>query len=540
MIGEQELVANAQSLRSPGDVPEAIQWHEGMLLSPQHFQQLAWRQEELLSYQMASLHPCPYGVRRLRINSTLLADEKFKIDELEAVMPDGLLVSLGENEGPSVDLGAVKEFALSSPLTIYLGVRRRGRDDYLEAFRKRYASIDGSEVADENTGEGLMNIPRLRPQIRLFGKEPGARYASFPIARVEWINNHFELRRDFIPPLLEIIPPNPNRPDSPLSALYEQARSLVDQLRQRARYLSNRLRSEMRLRDPMRVMETREAIRSLVVFLPQFEAILHTPGMHPYQLWLALCNIIGGLATIGADSVPRPITRGFDPENLLESFVQGSNYIRQLVDEGVPEDYRSFRFLQDPDDARVFRIDLAWDWLDASDYLLIGVRPRQGVSETEVRDWLSRAYICSAPRLEELETGRLRGAHSEVADGQDRPAASRETVLFRIERSLQYIQAGEPLVIFNKSDRGKPIAADITLFVKEGHETNYCLSKGVLTALVEVGLPEDVVESIRVLKDRAYASRDVFAAELRELIGNAVDQYQSQLFKLARVSEQGE
>ncbi len=36
------------------DVPADVLWHEGMLLSPQHFQQSALRFERLLHYRQAS------------------------------------------------------------------------------------------------------------------------------------------------------------------------------------------------------------------------------------------------------------------------------------------------------------------------------------------------------------------------------------------------------------------------------------------------------------------------------------------------------
>lgn len=37
-------------MRHADDLPAAVQWHEGMLLAPQHFQVRALRQEELLHW----------------------------------------------------------------------------------------------------------------------------------------------------------------------------------------------------------------------------------------------------------------------------------------------------------------------------------------------------------------------------------------------------------------------------------------------------------------------------------------------------------
>ena len=105
-------------------IPQAIQWHEGMLLAPQHFQQSNLRSEELLSYHMASTAPFYWGIRRLKIDPVLLVGGVLRVLDLEAVMPDGLIVvHEHEQDGPlEIDIsGCVEEIRLA-PLTIHLAV----------------------------------------------------------------------------------------------------------------------------------------------------------------------------------------------------------------------------------------------------------------------------------------------------------------------------------------------------------------------------------------------------------------------------------
>ena len=73
-------------------IPEAVQWHEGMLLSPQHFQLAARRTEALSAYLLEAAAPFCWGVRRLQIDTALLLEAVFRVVELEAVLPDGLVV----------------------------------------------------------------------------------------------------------------------------------------------------------------------------------------------------------------------------------------------------------------------------------------------------------------------------------------------------------------------------------------------------------------------------------------------------------------
>ena len=46
-----------------------IQWHEGMLLSPQHFQQMELRQQQILTYHMQLVSPFYWGVNHLRMDA---------------------------------------------------------------------------------------------------------------------------------------------------------------------------------------------------------------------------------------------------------------------------------------------------------------------------------------------------------------------------------------------------------------------------------------------------------------------------------------
>ena len=70
-------------MASAHDLPGAIQWHEGMLLSPQHFQQLSLRQEELLAYHLRMFAPFHWGVTHLKHDAVMLVSGAYRITELE-------------------------------------------------------------------------------------------------------------------------------------------------------------------------------------------------------------------------------------------------------------------------------------------------------------------------------------------------------------------------------------------------------------------------------------------------------------------------
>ena len=78
-----------------------IVWNEGMLLTPQHFQQFDNYHEELLNSRVRSVMQHEYGVLELRFSSEAIANGNFQINTCRAVMPDGLFVNVPDAEAVS-------------------------------------------------------------------------------------------------------------------------------------------------------------------------------------------------------------------------------------------------------------------------------------------------------------------------------------------------------------------------------------------------------------------------------------------------------
>src|SRR6185503_8110550 len=104
-------VIRIKALMNAYEIPDAIQWHEGLLLTPQHFQQLSSRHEALVQYGTSLVSPFCWGVRRFKYHAISLPAGKLRILELEAVMPDGLVVvhglhNAGRDDVLEIDLSA--------------------------------------------------------------------------------------------------------------------------------------------------------------------------------------------------------------------------------------------------------------------------------------------------------------------------------------------------------------------------------------------------------------------------------------------------
>ena len=189
------------------DLPDLIQWHEGMLLAPQHFQQADLRSEGLLHYHTSVGAPFHWGIRRLQIDGRALASGIFHVSEIEAILPDGALVT----EPLEVDLNPHAEgLGGRGTLTIHLAVPvRRGPAEPVAGSVPRHVSVEGHEVPDENLGEGALRIPRLRPAATLLVSDsPAEKFTSFPLAKVSVQQDNSSLD-DFVPPALSVVVHDP-------------------------------------------------------------------------------------------------------------------------------------------------------------------------------------------------------------------------------------------------------------------------------------------------------------------------------------------
>ncbi len=427
-------------------VPDPVQWHEGMLLSPQHLQQSWLHGEAQLAYHLRRLSPFHYGVTRLEIDRAQLAAGRLRIIALEAVLPDGLLVwSDGFEAELDFNLAAVKD-KLRVPQRLHLVVPEyhpgaaKPRDNLA-----RWASYDSS-VVDENTGQQEVSVPRLRPLPRLLlADDVPPRHTHLPIAEIEFRNQGFQLT--------PYQPPTPAlEPDDPLS---RECRELVAKLREKATYVAESQGQEVNRG------EARFTVMCLVAGLPALETLLRLPQVHPFDLYMALQTVAGHTAVLRPAMAP-PLTEPYDHDNpggCIGALLAQIDGVVDLVTQAFSA--VSFQAVADG-----FKLRIEEAWLTGRG-LVVGLRMKGGQGPDDVSAWIDAALIVPDGRVEELLSYRLRGAMRAalIPDEAAGFATSRDMVLFRIAED-EYVKAGEMLLIVNPLDRtatSRP--GDILLFI---------------------------------------------------------------------------
>jgi type VI secretion system protein ImpJ len=432
------------------DVPAAIQWHEGMLLAPQHFQWLSMRHESLLQYHTNAISPFHWGVRHLEIDRVLLVDGVLRIVELEAVMPDGLVVSHNAGDVPelTVDLNARVDEMKQRPLMVHLAVTARGRG---LAFNERYGSVDAGPVTDENTGEGDLPMPVLQPRLALVVSDDlPPKFVGFPLVELAYRNELFT-RTAFEPPWLRVGPGSPT---------YDLCLSVATRLREKAAFLADQVRGPSMSTSAAQLLDTKLLVHCLVGELPAFEAVLRTGVSHPFPLYVSLCSVIGHVAGLGRALVP-PVLDPYDHNDLHATFAQAYAFLDRAVSEGVHEAYTRYVFNREGDE---YRLLFDPDWMTRS--LILGVQAPSGVSDQDMAGWVAASVIAGDSKIAALRDHRVMGLRRKRLDADTDLVPPRGMSLYSVPVDAQFVVPGEDLVVINPATETQLRPESVVLFVR--------------------------------------------------------------------------
>ncbi len=416
-----------------------IQWHEGMLLTPQHFQQESARVDALVAWQHLAVDPLAWGVRRLEIDESLLTNGLVRVVALEAVMPDGMAVTWPAGAPGLPDL-ALDITPLASQLeeeeaAVYLTVGR-ARSSRVSAQPARFRGVPGDPVEDEISEALPVDIPRAVPNLGLVaGDRPSSAFLHLKLMTVRKDNEVYK-RGAYVPALLDV---------APHSEVRQRAQALAAQMRSKAAFLVKQTSDpSSRIEDRLTLLEGKARLASLVVGLPVLEALLRSPAVSPHALFLALCAQLGPLATLRPGAVPMlpPAWVHDDPMAALGPVLDA---LEDFVGE-VSQEWRTRLF---DFDAGAFTVML--ETVVPGTRLVVGLR---GQPERELVAWMSGAVIGSRTVWSTLSDRRVLGAARRRID--DAPElglrSSAGYTLFAIEVAEAFIAAGQPLVISNANE----------------------------------------------------------------------------------------
>lgn len=431
----------------------AIQWYEGMLLSPQHFQQQELRWQQLSSIHLNHLSAHHWGVIELEFDPVTLPTGLLRILNLKAIMPDGLVLShfaKPESTQLELDLNNFKQKIMETGATIYLAV-----PDYVDGLSPikselpRFDAVEGDSVTDDNAADNVIQMPRLLPRISLMLCDaPPARYTSFPLAKVGYSDESFNLK-PFLPPCFRI---------PQVSMLGEKCGLLVQRLREKSAYLSEKWQAQL---GTALIGETAAQMRPLVQSLPVIEPLLLSDVAHPFQLYQALCQVAGYVSTLRLGQIP-PIFPSYNHNDLLATFQPLFDWVNIVID-SIEKAYSILLFAKRD---RLFTIKIQSEIFTPQ--ILVGLKAPSTMTEGELADWMRDAIITTESHFESARIRRITGAHREVVEDQELYdlMPGRGVLIFKINADAQFISRGERLVVVNPADSAEKRPTEIVLYLK--------------------------------------------------------------------------
>jgi type VI secretion system protein ImpJ len=325
---------------------QAIYWHQGMFMQPQHFQltdlHAQFRNKPLLESGL----PHFWGVGGLDISQAAIANRTIEITRAQLLFPDRSYV-----EFPGNAVIAARSFdsawtETDKPLTVYLGLKKLSIQEKnvtladglpAAAVATRYISLGSPPEVPDLYSEGpAAQVRTLQHVIRIFfdGEiEDLGDYDLIPIARLARDGDAVRFSGDFIAPCYAL---------GASETLALTIRDIRDELAGRARQLQeyksagDTPKTDL---DPG-YLTFLLALRSLNRASPYLFHLLETPQTHPWLVYGALRQLVGELSSfslrfnmLGESEDGSPGLPPYDHANLGHCFTRVRAIISSLLNE---------------------------------------------------------------------------------------------------------------------------------------------------------------------------------------------------------------
>lgn len=421
--------------------PSLIQWHEGMLLSPHHFQQFNHYLQHLFTIFELSSPGFLYGVHNLEIDTACLSSGILRVLRTRGIFQDGTVFdydAVFDHHPLEKNVGEYF-IAHSTAVKIYLAISKtRVGEDQLTGDMARYYSTEMPEINDENTGTNMINIPILRPRLKLMLEpEVDNRYSYFPIFEAEKSMEGGITSTKFMAPFITI---------DEHSKLSQMCRELTQLLRSKISYFSDRV-------DNYNKNEAEESLANLKILIQAvlpLESMLMVKDVQPFEIFKCLLSTVSKIASIDPKRmIPR--MPAYDHEDQFKTFHGVTEYAKDIL-LNLKQQYDLIQFEKD---GPVFKLEMKKEWLEKGE-IAVGIRKTFSSTEDELLNWINGLQIASESMIPAIRDRRILGADRKILERGAYLTQPIDTKIISIKTYNSYIKAGEKLCLVNTSQTVLP------------------------------------------------------------------------------------
>lgn len=313
-----------------------INYQQGMLLKPQHFQLESRFHEENLHRISLLLKPYLYGAINLNLSVDALAAQKVIISEGSFLFGDGSFCEVGSNSLCNSRIIPSEELELGKIVSVYVCLKNFSNHDSnvsninsideLDDCNARYVSQYGGEEFNDLYGNGIsssINVIKYNLRI-LFDSEleKVSDYDTIKIAEIYRDGTRIILNNEYVSPTLNFF-----STDTLANILNDISSLVVSKTRQFEKYKHVRANSTLSGYEIMLL----NLVSVLCDCAAKVQILQESEQIHPYDVWKSLTQIVATLSaycdTLSAVDEERRFPK-YDHENLFKIFSIIRNDIR--------------------------------------------------------------------------------------------------------------------------------------------------------------------------------------------------------------------
>jgi type VI secretion system protein ImpJ len=321
-------------------------WHEGLILTQQHFQQQERWAEFSLRQLAATALVQPWGTLAVEIDEEALAAGRIKLTRLRLRFPDGTPfdTAVADALPPARDLtqdmhADLQSVVVLAALALPDANGNNCRFDESALARPRRSFREFVRVIDNN-GSGEAEIAAERHAVRLlFDFEPSADDTVCAIARLtRSANGEFKLDQRYVPPCLTL---------ASHTSHIERINRLADILLVRSIALGARRGERIEQVTEYGVADVQLfwLLHCIHTAWPQLRFLASYPAQPPERLYMPLAQLASALMTFSTGAQLSDIP-AYDHARADEIFARLEASIRELLDAIVPSRVVSIELTQ--------------------------------------------------------------------------------------------------------------------------------------------------------------------------------------------------
>jgi type VI secretion system protein ImpJ len=390
--------------------PQRVVWSEGLLMSPQHLQQLDLYHERLLGARLDAVESLNFGVLASELDRRVLSSGQVQLNGFRGVMPDGAVLDLepGHPELPKMRPVGEHFPHTQQVLEVFLALprEREGIDNYAQDGERpaRYRSA-ARAVRDMTAPQQSVELAfGQRNLMLLFGDEALNDYVAIKIAEIVRDDGGGLVVSDpYIPPCLRI-------DGSPF--LISGLRRLLQTMTTRHKALAEARRQSSTSTIEFSATDvTRYLLLSTINgFIPPLQHMVESGDLPPRTVYLTLGQLAGQLCTFAVDADPTRLPK-FAYNDLRSTFEELFARVTSLLLATVGEHFVAIPLQAQNDGMHVAKLED--ERLATCDRFLISVKT--DLPEKQVAAQLPQfAKVASWTDIQEILAAATPGAAVEV------------------------------------------------------------------------------------------------------------------------------